>query len=227
MVIEGAFSAVKSVPPHDVRVLAPSVGAGVFLVLALRRLVAEHWLHKGVRPTRQMIRRLLANQLSGFDINLDALNIAALSLYLAALELDPKPSPLTDLKFKKLIGSVLRLVDNDALGNQTDLGSLSQPIIQGFRGRYDIVVGNPPWTGFKGPAAKLLNGALAQLISHTGNMADEAGNVTARRSFAPTRCPVAEVSGSVGCRHARVVGCINTVGGGDVAAMCAMQALSR
>ena len=178
--IEGAFSAVKSVPPHEARVLDPSVGAGVFLVLALRRLVAEHWLQKGVRPTRQVIRRLLANQLSGFDINLDALNIAALSLYLAALELDPKPSPLTDLKFKKLIGSVLRLVDKDELGNQTDLGSLSQPIIQGFRGHFDIVVGNPPWTGFKGRAAKSLNGALAQLIPHEDDNTAEVGSVVAR-----------------------------------------------
>ncbi|ABC33651.1 Type I restriction-modification system methyltransferase subunit [Hahella chejuensis KCTC 2396] len=183
VVIEGAFSAVKSALPHEARVLDPSAGAGVFLVLALRRLVAEHWLHTGVRPTRQVIRQVLANQLSGFDINLDALNIAALSLYLAALELDPKPSPLTDLKFKKLIGSVLRLVDNESLGTKTDLGSLSQPIIQGIENHYDIVVGNPPWTGFKGGAAKSLNETLAQLIRHEADTTvakSEADGVVAR-----------------------------------------------
>lgn len=183
VVVEGAFSAVKSVPPHEARVLDPSVGAGVFLVLALRRLVAEHWLEKGVRPTRQVIRRILETQLSGFDINLDALNISALSLYLAALELDPKPSPLSDLKFKKLIGSVLRLVDNEALGTETNLGSLSPSMIQGFESRYDIVVGNPPWTGFKGVAAKSLNETLAQLIQNESDTATgtaEAGSVVAR-----------------------------------------------
>lgn len=183
VVIEGAFSAVDSVPPHQARVLDPSVGAGVFLVLALRRLVAEHWLEKGVRPTRRTIRRLLETQLSGFDINLDALNIAALSLYLAALELDPKPSPLSDLKFTKLIGSVLRLVDNEALGTATDLGSLSPSIIQEFQSRYDIVVGNPPWTGFKGDAAKSLNKTLANLIQNDNDAvtsATETKSVVAR-----------------------------------------------
>ncbi|MDR6496789.1 hypothetical protein J2797_006716 [Paraburkholderia terricola] len=170
VVIDGAFSAVKSCRPCDAKILDPAVGAGVFLVLAFRRLVAERWLARGVRPTRADIRRILMTQLTGFDINRDALNITALSLYLAALELDPSPSPLGELKFQKLIGSVLHVVDADALGSDSpddQLGSLSKRVLNQFNGMFDIVVGNPPWTGLKGEAATALNQCLAQLLSET------------------------------------------------------------
>lgn len=167
VVIDGVFSAVKSALPHEAKVLDPAVGAGVFLVLALRRLVSERWRAHGVRPTRSDIRQILMTQLVGFDINRDALNIAALSLYLAALELDPEPSPLEDLKFQKLMGSVLYPVDVQALGDTSadaQLGSLSVNVRGRFNGLFDIVVGNPPWTGLKGTTATALNKCLADLL---------------------------------------------------------------
>jgi hypothetical protein len=167
IVLDGAFSAVQSTPPYKAKVLDPSVGGGVFLVLAFRRLVAERWREKEVRPTRAVIRAILMTQLTGFDINRDALNITALSLYLAALELDPKPSPLSDLKFRKLIGTVLHAVDQEGLGsNDGDslLGSLSSIMLNGFRHQFDIVIGNPPWTGFKGMSKTALNKTLGELM---------------------------------------------------------------
>ena len=167
IVLDGAFSAVQSSPPYKAKVLDPAVGGGVFLVLAFRRLVAERWREKGVRPTRAVIREILMTQLTGFDINRDALNITALSLYLAALELDPKPSPLSDLKFHKLIGTVLHAVDQQGLGTNDEdalLGSLSTKILDDFQNRFDIVIGNPPWTGFKGMSKTALNKTLHQLM---------------------------------------------------------------
>lgn len=169
VVIDGAFSAVQSSQPHEARVLDPAVGAGVFLVLAFRRLVAERWRAFGKRPTRSDIRKILMTQLVGFDINRDALNIAALSLYLAALELDPTPSPLSDLKFQKLMGSVLHPVDVQALNVESPdahLGSLSAEVRGRFNGIFDIVVGNPPWTGLKGAAATGLNQCMAELLKN-------------------------------------------------------------
>ena len=167
IVLDGAFSAVQSAPPHEAKVLDPAVGGGVFLVLAFRRLVAERWRENGVRPTRAVIRKILKTQLTGFDINRDALNITALSLYLAALELDPTPSPLTDLKFEKLIGTVLHAVDQDGLGRHDEdalLGSLSSTVLNDFQNRFDIVIGNPPWTGFSGMSKTALNKTLVQLM---------------------------------------------------------------
>ncbi len=74
------------------RVLDPACGAGVFLVLAFRRIYPEFWRQaKGRRgPGTEAIRWILENELVGFDISEEALKLAArLSLYLTAVELDP------------------------------------------------------------------------------------------------------------------------------------------
>lgn len=173
IVVDGAFSAVQSTTPDSARVLDPAVGGGVFLVLAFKRLIAEHWRASGVRPRRIEIRRILMEQLTGLDVNGDALNVTALSLYLCALELDPDPSPLSDLKFKKLIGTILHHVDEKSLNldvapkdspHDIKLGSLSHEVLVRHAGLYDIVVGNPPWNGFKDARADALNATLRKLL---------------------------------------------------------------
>ena len=83
---------------HLAKVLDPACGAGVFLVLAFRRLYFEHWRSSGKRPDTKLIRRILEKQLSGFDISDSALRLAALSLYLTAIELDPNPVPPEKLR---------------------------------------------------------------------------------------------------------------------------------
>jgi hypothetical protein len=177
LIIDGVFSAVGSESPHKAKVLDPAVGAGVFLVLAFRRLVTERWRTDGFRPNRRVIRHILMTQLAGLDVNRDALNMAALSLYLAALELDPKPSPLSDLKFQKLIGTVLHPVDVQTLGPKAtdpEIGSLSEDVLNRFKGKFDIVVANPPWTGLKGTSALALNRCLSRLVGNGGDGASPA-----------------------------------------------------
>lgn len=127
------------------RVLDPAVGAGVFLIAAFRQLVQRQWKQTGVQPKRREIRRILSNQLAAFDVDIRALRLAQLGLYLTALELDPNPAPVEDLKFDSL-DNVLRLrIETDgSLGavNKTD------------RAQFDVVVGNPPWTGSNNAAKK-------------------------------------------------------------------------
>ena len=175
IVVDGAFSAVNSAPPDQARVLDPSVGGGVFLVLSFKRLVAERWRATGERPQRAEIRQILMTQLTGLDVNRDALNVTALSLYLCALELDPDPSPLSDLKFQKLIGAILHPVDVDALDptkvpedspDDAHLGSLSDQVVFGpLNNTFDIVVGNPPWSAFKDGRKDALNLTLRKLLA--------------------------------------------------------------
>lgn len=174
IVVDGAFSAVQSTTPDRARVLDPAVGGGVFLVLAFKRLIAERWKASGVRPRRSEIRRILMDQLSGLDVNVNALNVTALSLYLCALELDPDPSPLSDLKFRKLIGTILHPVDEKSLSRDVapkdsphdmKLGSLSREVLHRHAGQYDIVVGNPPWNAFKDARADALNATLRKLLA--------------------------------------------------------------
>ena len=132
------------------RVLDPACGAGVFLVLAFRRLYRERWKAAGPRPQRAIIRDILNKQLRGFDISESALRLTALSLYLTAIELDPKPTPPAALRFKNLRDKVLfncRRDDEPPKGPVA--GSLDARMLNGHRGRYQMVLCNPPWTSLE------------------------------------------------------------------------------
>lgn len=118
------------------RVLDPAAGAGIFLVTAFRQLAEREWAHTGSRPGRRVLRRILDEQLGGFEIDENALRLAELALYLSALELDPNPRPPSALRFEALRGKVLHVLPEGSLG----------PVDHAFAGKFDLVVGNPPWT---------------------------------------------------------------------------------
>lgn len=141
--VNAAFAGSELQEKSRAHVLDPSAGAGVFLVLAYKRLVKERWEKTGRQPKREELRAILNDQLCGMDINAQSLKFAALSLYLTALELDPDPQPLTDLKFKPLSQRVLWHVDGQEFEG---LGSLHTHWADKFGQRFDLVVGNPPWT---------------------------------------------------------------------------------
>ena len=128
------------------RVLDPAVGGGMFLLTAFRELVAEHWRAHGRRPDTQVLRRILYEQMVGFDINEAALRFAALGLYLLSIELDPNPRPVDKLRFDELRGTVLHRVKGEDEDEGTALGSLGCLVGEEHRGRYDLVIGNPPWS---------------------------------------------------------------------------------
>jgi hypothetical protein len=133
---------------HKARVLDPACGAGVFLVLAFRRLYRERWRATRVRPGTKAIREILDKQLRGFDISDSALKLSALSLYLTAIELDPEPVPPGKLRFGVLNDRVLfnhRHQDTDRDGGPV-IGSLGAEVGRRFDGQFDLVLSNPPWT---------------------------------------------------------------------------------
>lgn len=131
----------------EARVLDPACGAGVFLVIAFRRLYRHQWEDNGRRPDTRAIRNILENQLVGFDISDYALRLAALSLYLTAIELDPHPLPPEALRFKELRNGVLfnhrRHGEDPAAGPV--IGSLGSHLTDQFNAKFDLVIGNPPW----------------------------------------------------------------------------------
>lgn len=133
---------------HESHVLDPACGAGVFLVLALRRLYRERWEQTGKRPNTKAIRKILEDQLVGFDISDYALRLSALSLYLTAIELDPEPIPPEALKFEVLKNRVLFNHRREGIDEKTGpvIGSLGHHIGEQFNNRFDLVIGNPPWT---------------------------------------------------------------------------------
>ena len=127
------------------RVLDPAAGGGMFLLTAFRELVAERWRADGVRPDTKVLRRILYNQLVGFDINEAALRFAALGLYLLSIELDPEPRPVDKLRFKDLRRTVLHRVTLEGEEEGQGLGSLGPAVGEEHVGQYDLVIGNPPW----------------------------------------------------------------------------------
>ena len=129
-------------------VLDLTCGSGVFLVEALRRLVALR--ANGSPPSRNLIRSTLYGQIHGVDVSEAAVRVAAFSLYLAALELDPDPQPPEVLRFEALIGRTLHIGD----AWEIDTTPAARPAsTEGDAPRkFDVIVGNPPWS-YRGQAS--------------------------------------------------------------------------
>lgn len=151
LMVEEAFAAVKD--KEGAMVLDSSCGAGIFLVLAFRRLVRERW-RDGARPKTAAIQDILYHQVRGFDISESALRLAALALYITAIELNASPRPPQALRFpRNLRGEVLHRFGTDTAHGETSfsLGSLGPEVPQEFNKAFDIVIGNPPWTRLRDP----------------------------------------------------------------------------
>lgn len=151
LIVRASFRALeRQDKSHLAKVLDPAAGAGVFLLTTFRELVAERWRVEGQRPDTQGLRAILYEQIVGFDINEAALRFAALGLYLLSIELDPEPRPVDKLRFKNLRGTVLHLVRGDHEIEGAELGSLGPLVGSEHAGRYDLVIGNPPWASGTG-----------------------------------------------------------------------------
>lgn len=152
LMVDQSFAAVKH--PAAARILDASCGAGIFLALTFRRLVRERWLHDEERPRKSAIQDILYNQLCGFDVSESALRLAALTLYITAIEVNATQRPPKELRFpKNLRDTVLfHFGDETPAGPEAikasvfPLGSLGPKVPATFNKAFDIVIGNPPWT---------------------------------------------------------------------------------
>ena len=151
LMVNEAFAAVPDKQKSGAKILDSSCGAGIFLVLTFRRLVRERWLQDDEQPKTSVIQDILYNQVRGFDISESALRLAALGLYITAIELNASPRPPQSLKFpRNLRGEVLHRFGSEETGSKKPvafpLGSLGPEVSHDFDKTFDIVIGNPPWT---------------------------------------------------------------------------------
>ena len=153
-------------------VLDLTCGSGVFLVEALRRLVNLRVQRKKEPLSRELVRSTLHQQIYGVDISEAAVRVAAFSLYLASLELDPDPQQLEALKFKPLIGKTL--IVGDAWDVENGVDGQAALTEQGDIRKFDVIVGNPPWSfqGEEGTAARRNRAAPQDVLSPRGESLD-------------------------------------------------------
>ena len=139
--------------PLDAKAVDLACGSGVFLVECLRRLVGRR-VARGQELSRRLIRETLYRQIYGVDVNPEAIRIAALSLYLGALEMEEGTPDLDqDLAFQPLIcepadGQMRR---NLLVGDAFDSEGPCRRWAQSGERPFAVVVGNPPWKPWKAP----------------------------------------------------------------------------
>ncbi len=116
----------------------PSVGSGIFLVQAYRRMVdREIELSTEKKISKVRLREIAQNNLFGIDINGQALKVTCFSIYIAMLDyIDPK-SILPKFHFPDLIEKNLFEVDF------FDTQHTYNEIIRSKQ--IDFILGNPPW----------------------------------------------------------------------------------
>ena len=79
------------------RILDPACGSGIFLVEAFRRIVRYHVQQEGYAPSSGKLRTILRDQITGVEINEEAVHVAAFSLYLALLHYQEPPDILAQI----------------------------------------------------------------------------------------------------------------------------------
>ena len=181
LMVDQAFAAVKD--PGGAKVLDPACGAGIFLVLAFRRLISERWRADGRRPDTRTIQSILYGQLLGFEVSESALRLAALALYITAIEVNGSPQPPKALKFPKNLRDhvLFDFGEEPATGESPTpsafaLGSLGPRVPAALNGVFDIVIGNPPWT-------RLREDELQRTAKDTGKKKEKSKTDALNRQF--------------------------------------------
>ncbi len=85
------------------KILDPACGSGIFLVEAFRRIVRYQAQHLMRSLSADELRRILHDQLTGIEINLEAARVAAFSLYLALLNYQEPPDILASKRLPNLV----------------------------------------------------------------------------------------------------------------------------
>lgn len=136
----------------DKRILDPSCGSGIFLVVLFNR-IAEEWRRANPnvwnRTRARKLIEIIERQLCGVDVNATACRITCFSLYLAFLDqLQPREIHELHADGGKVLPNLLTLKESNHKGpthpvilegSFFDVLSLGDP--------FDLVIGNPPWVG--------------------------------------------------------------------------------
>lgn len=133
------------------RFLDPACGSGIFLVLLFSRMAAEWRAEQKVDPSPQVRAEALLSRLDalcGVDKNPTACRIACFSLYLAFLDqFDPPGVRAYRLHTGKKLPNLLQLKGTKRPEHPVVLEADFLEVAARWSGQFDLVIGNPPWSG--------------------------------------------------------------------------------
>jgi type I restriction-modification system DNA methylase subunit len=135
---------------YELKILDPACGSGIFLVEAYRRLIAR-WMysHNTHKIEPEQLKAILTSKIFGIDINPDAINVTAFSLYLALLDHLTPRTIWEQFQFPYL---TYREENFEKSGNNLFPISTFAENAPFESDDYDLVVGNPPWKRANLPA---------------------------------------------------------------------------
>lgn len=150
------LSEVEAIKPLSklTKILDPSCGSGIFLVLAYRRIIEKELIARGNRKLApEELKKLLQN-IYGIEREQEACYITEFSLILILLHyIDLEPPELQNLEFKfpNLHNNQIFNIDFFALEPITSQYKLfpeeTNQALQVQSMRFDCIIGNPPWFG--------------------------------------------------------------------------------
>lgn len=125
-IINNSFERLES-KKDGILILDPACGSGVFLVSAFKKIAS-----KFNKTNDATLINVLQQSIFGIDINENALKITKLSLYIALLDcFEPKDIEDNDIRLPDMKQNLIRgdFFDNNFINL-----------------KFDLIVGNPPWT---------------------------------------------------------------------------------
>lgn len=168
MLVEFVYNEILPMPSiedhnYNIKILDPACGSGIFLVEGYKRLI-ERWkfTHKTETLNKEILLKILKDNIYGIELHPEAIKITAFSLYLTFLQYINPRDILRKVSFETLIywtknneniefeDKEIKKFGNNLLRGNTfireDLNYESIKEIDAFfNTKFDLIVGNPPW----------------------------------------------------------------------------------
>lgn len=140
--IDKFFNRVENQNKSECKVFDASMGSGIFLVQAFRRMVDREIELSGKNLSKERLSEIAANNLWGIDTNKSAIKVACFSVYIAILDYEDPRTIMDQFHFRDLN---FQQVDFFETEDKHILNSQIKQI------PFDFILGNPPWKKDKSP----------------------------------------------------------------------------
>lgn len=170
MLVEFVYNEILPMPSIDdhnynIKILDPACGSGIFLVEGYKRII-ERWkfTNKTDKLEKNVLLKLLEDNIFGIELHPEAIKITAFSLYLTFLQYMNPREVLRKVKFEPLIYWTkgeedkeynvrnlnkhgLNLLRANTFIRETDIykNSPDNTVESIFNTEFNLIVGNPPW----------------------------------------------------------------------------------